>query len=442
MGRLGVEDQERLLGALRESVAPEVFEVWCRRLSFEGDAEAGVTIPVPNPYYKELLDRDLRAQLEAAFLKIFGRCPRIDFAVRGGEAPPVRLTPPAPRPAPVGARLNPALTFERFVIGPSNRFARAAAEAVAKAPGRLYNPLFIHGSVGLGKTHLLQAVAHEMLHRQPELKIFFLSCEGFVNEYIQAVQKNSLPAFRARYRTADALFLDDIHFLSGKEASQEEVFHTYNALHGSGKQIVLASDAPPHDIRKLQEQLVSRFKSGLVARVDSPDFETRAAVIDARARERGRELPEEVLHFLASAIQTNFRDLEGAVTKLIALGSVSPEPVGLEMARAVARDLATVRTTAPGVGDIQKIVCEYFKIQPADLGARRWTKTTSLPRQLAIYLVRRHTAHSLKEIGSHFGGKDHATISYAVKRVERLLAGQATIRAHLEALERRIAETL
>lgn len=443
MAGMGVELKDRLLEALRGSVRPDVFDVWCRRLDFEGDADAGVTIPVPNAYYKQMMERELRAPIEEAFRGIFGRSPRLQFAVRtGGPIPPPPVERPPEPPARPGLKLNVGLIFDRFVVGPFNRFAHAAAKGVAEAPGKLYNPLFIHGSVGLGKTHLLQAIAHELMRRSPQMRIFFLSCESFVNEYIQAVQKNGLTAFRARYRGADALFLDDIHFLAGKEASQEEFFHTYNALHGSGKQIVLASDAPPQDIRKIQEQLISRFNSGLVARVDAPDFETRVAVLGARAQERGHPLPEDVLHLLASTIRTNFRDLEGAVTKLIALSSLSPEPVNVDMARAVMRELACVRNSPVGIPEIQKIVCDYFKITLADLGARRWTKTTSLPRQLAIHLARKHTSHSLKEIGAHFGGKDHATVSYALKRVEKLAQRQPQIRAHLEALERRMAESL
>lgn len=453
MAGMAVDDREKVLGALRATVHQDFYEVWCRPLTFEGDPSDGYTIPVSNPYHKALMERDLRTPIEEAFRKVFGRSPKIVFAVRAEPAPPPAVVPPpppprAPLPIPAAAppirapQLNAELTFDRFIIGPSNRFAHAASVAVAATPGTVYNPLFIHGSVGLGKTHLLQAICHELLRHTPAPKIYFLPCESFVNEYIIGVQKNSLAAFRSRYRNADILFVDDIHFLAGKEASQEEFFHTYNALHGSGRQMVLASDSQPKDIQLIQEQLISRFNSGLVVRVDTPAFETRVALLDARARERGHTLPEDVTHFIASNIQSNFRELEGAVNKLIAFSSVSGRKIDVEMSQEVLRDLLEVQLSPVEIPDIKQIVADYFKVTISDLAARRWTKSTSLPRQMAIYLSRKHTNRSLKEIGAHFGGKDHATVVYAVRRVEELAKRQEYVRSQLETLNRHVRQRL
>ncbi|OGG50004.1 MAG: chromosomal replication initiator protein DnaA [Candidatus Handelsmanbacteria bacterium RIFCSPLOWO2_12_FULL_64_10] len=432
--------RDEVLRVLQASVRPDIYDVWCRTLQFEDDPDGGVTIPVPNGFYKEMYERELRAPIEDAFVRTCGRVPRIVFQIRDLPARPPAA--PASRPSVHGLHLSASLTFDRFIVGPSNRFAHAAALGVAESPGAIYNPLFIHGAVGLGKTHLLQAICHEVLVRTPHLKIHYLSCEDFVNAYIAALQKKDLAPFRSRFRAADMLVMDDIHFLAGKQASQDEFFHTYNALHGSGKQVVLASDAPPKDIVLIQEQLLSRFKSGLVARVDTPTFETRVALLQARAAERGHPLPEDVVQSLAGAIQTNFRELEGAVTKLIAYSAVSRQPIGLELAREVLKDLLEAPRAAATVTDIQRVVSEYFHIRTTDLSARRWTKATSLPRQLAIYLARRHTCCSLKEIGAHFGGKDHSTVSYAIDRIEKLAAEQPQVRSHLETLSRTLAGKL
>lgn len=434
---MDVKQREGVLSALRDAVKPEVYDVWCKSLTFE-ETDGGWTVPTANLFHRELMDRELRAPLEEAFKRVYGVVPRVVFVVREDFRPPAE-TPAAPRvEAPVNPRLrlNETYTLDKFVVGPSNRMAHAAALSVAEGGRSIYNPLFIHGSVGLGKTHLLQGVCRRLLDRNPHLKIVFASCEAFVNDYITAVRKNGLDGFRARVRDLDVLILDDIHFLAGKEGSQEEFFHTYNALHGFGKQVILSSDARPEDIPTLQKQLVSRFKSGLVAMIDTPTFEMRAAILSMKAKDRGWDLPDDVLHYLAGAIQSNIRELEGAVTKVIGYASVTGRAIDLELAREVTRDLLEIRVSPISVTDIQKRVAQYFKIDVAEMRARRWKKSTSLPRQLAMYLARAHTGHSLKEIGGLFGGKDHATVVYAVQRVERLRDKHGEVRAHLDALTR------
>ncbi|MDP6955667.1 MAG: chromosomal replication initiator protein DnaA, partial [Planctomycetota bacterium] len=312
-------------------------------------------------------------------------------------------------------------TFDNFVVGPCNRFAHAASVGVGEAPGTNYNPFFLHGSVGLGKTHLLQSMCWSLLEREPNTRILYLSCETFVNHFISALEDGDLQAFRHKYRNVDVLVVDDIHILANKERTQEEFFHTFNTLYNAGKQIVLSSDSPPRDIPTLQERLVSRFKWGLVTEIEAPCYETRMAILKRKSRDRGTELPDDVAQLLAENVESNIRELEGAVTRLMGFASLSGQAVTPELARQALSDLFPATIGAPTIHDILSLVTEHFSVRLADLQSRRRTQSIVLPRQVAMYLARKITPLSLEEIGSYFGGRDHSTVLHAVNKVSGTL---------------------
>lgn len=323
-------------------------------------------------------------------------------------------------------------SFDNFVVGPCNRLAHAACVAVSESPGHAYNPLFIHGSVGLGKTHLLQAICHAMLARQKQARVFYLSCETFINDFMEAVELGSLHTFRYRYRHADMLVLDDIQFLADRERSQEEFFHTFNTLYQAQKQIVLAADSPPEQIPSLQDRLVSRFSWGLVARIDQPCYETRIAILRKKAKIRQVDIPEPIVEFIASTITTNTRELEGAIAKVVGLSQAYRQPVSMEIAEEAlggGRDRRPRRVT---IQQILEQVSKDFGARAADIQGKRRTKSVALPRQVCMYLARELTGHSLEEIGGYFGGRDHSTVLHACKAIGNLRQEDPQLRQMIE----------
>ena len=317
--------------------------------------------------------------------------------------------------------LNQRYRFDNFVVGPCNRFAHAAALGVSEMPGSAYNPFFLHGNVGLGKTHLLQSMCFSLLDRLPNTRILYLSCETFVNHFINSLENGDMHEFRGKYRNVDVLVVDDIHMLANKERTQEEFFHTFNTLYNAGKQIVLSSDSPPKEIPTLQERLVSRFKWGLVTEVEQPCYETRMAIIKRKSKQRGRELPEEVAQLLAENLATNIRELEGAVTRVIGFATLSGNEITPPMVRKVLSDVfQNVGRGQPTVDDVLKVVTGHYNVKVTDLQSRRRTNAIAHPRQIGMYLARKITRHSLEEIGGFFGGRDHSTVLYAVDKIERL----------------------
>ncbi|HTE05251.1 MAG TPA: chromosomal replication initiator protein DnaA, partial [Planctomycetota bacterium] len=313
--------------------------------------------------------------------------------------------------------LNPKYMFENFVVGPSNRFAAAAARAVADAPSASYNPLFVHGRVGLGKTHLLQAICHQVLGSNREARVLYLSSETFVNQFIGAIESRDLDRFRARYRNVDMLLVDDIHLLANKDRTQEEFFHTFNALYNAGHQIVLSSDGPASGIPTLKERLISRFKWGMEVELAAPGYETRLAIVRRKARDRGVDVPEEVLILITESIDTNIRELEGAITKVLGYAQLIHRDITVDLARQVL-GLSSEGPMRPvtGIERVVEVVCRHFGVRLADLQGRKRTQSIALPRQTAMYLARKLTTLSLEEIGGHFGGRDHSTVLYAVDR--------------------------
>ena len=361
--------------------------------------------------------------------------PRVDQQPQASAGPgaasrkaPVGPRPPLTNHAPSATQLhtnsdivlNPRYRFEDYVVGPCNRFAHATTMGSAEHPGRAYNPLFLHGRVGVGKSHLLQALCYMILERQPESRILYLSCETFVNHFINALENGDVMEFRDKYRNVDVLVVDDIQLLANKEHTQEEFFHTFNTLYNAGKQIVLSSDSPPKEIPTLQDRLVSRFKWGMVTEVSPPCFETRVAIVKRKGRDRGREIPDEVALFISEHVEENVRELEGAVTRLLGYATITSQALDVAMARDALADLIDVQRGAPTMDDIIAVVLTHYSVKLSDLQSKRRTAAITFPRQVAMFLARRITRHSLEEIGGYFGGRDHTTVLYGVDKIAKL----------------------
>ncbi|MCE5185538.1 MAG: chromosomal replication initiator protein DnaA [Planctomycetaceae bacterium] len=337
-------------------------------------------------------------------------------------------------------RLHPDYTFDNFVVGPCNRMAHASCIAISQNPGVIYNPLFLYGNVGLGKTHLLHAVCHEARRQNPNISIQFLSCEEFVNGFVSALEKGSLLDFQNQYRTVDMLIIDDVQFLRQREQSQEEFFHTFNALYNNRRQIILTADSAPQDLASLEERLISRFKWGLVTRLDAPSYETRIAIVKKKAALRGLDLPEGVAEQIAEHIKTNIRELEGALTIIYATARMTGQPLTLE----AARQALGVQETAVGksitMSDIVRTVSEMFDVRITDIQSKKRSQSITLPRQICMYLARSLTRHSLEEIGGHLGGRDHSTVVHACSKIEQMYKEDAQFRTRVDQVAHHITK--
>ncbi len=385
---------------------------------------------------------------------------RPDAARAAIDSPPGSFAPPAPlmpvstheplghhartttaSPYPYSLVLNPDYVFENFVVGPGSRLAHAAALAVAANPGRAYNPYFVHGDVGLGKTHLLQAICLRIKQVDPATRIFYTSCEGFMTQFMEAVQAGEMTAFRHIFRDVDVLAIDDVHFLAKRDRTQEEFFHTFNSLYQSHKQIILSSDAPPEEIPDLEDRLVSRFKWGLVASVAPPCYETRVAILKQKARLRGFELPDDVACHIAAKIDSNIRELEGAIVKLQVLSHLEKRGVDMGLALAALGDGVERTERTVQIQTIIDAVTDFFGVKVSDLQSKRRQRSIALPRQVCMFLARRHTRYSLEEIGGFFGGRDHTTVMHAVKTVETRLESDVEFARSLVAIEGQVKLT-
>jgi len=330
--------------------------------------------------------------------------------------------------------LNPRYTFENFVVGPGNRFAHAASLAIAESPGKAYNPLFIYGGVGLGKTHIMQAIGHYLLKKSYPLNFTYISSEKFTNQLINAISNRTTAKFRERYRTIDVLLIDDIHFLGGKESTQEAFFHIFNDLYDMHKQIVMSSDRSPKDIPSLEQRLVSRFEWGLVTDIQPPDLETRIAILKQKCRAESVVVSDEVMYFIAEKIKSNIRELEGALIRIVAYSSLMGKDINLELANEILKDYLREGPTKISIDTIQKRVADYFNIGLSDMKAKKRTKQVAYPRQIAMYLVRKLTDYSLPEIGDYFGGRDHTTILHAFKKIEESIKREEQTKHLIEKL--------
>jgi chromosomal replication initiator protein len=366
---------------------------------------------------------------------------------------PANVNPSSPVPVTptrsgIGApSLNPAYTFDNFVVGPSNRLSHAAALAVVDGVGRTYNPLFIHGKLGLGKTHLLQGICHQLLQRNPNTKMLYIPCEVFINAFISALGKNRVEAFRDRYRQLDVLVIDDIHFLANKDHTQEEFFHTFNALYNDQKQIILSADCPPKDIPQLEERLVSRFKWGMVCEIEKPTYETRLAIIRKKAQyevaECGGDLPDiedEVAEYLADSMRGSIRELEGAVTRLVGYANIMKQPLTMETAKVALEDLIEFGTKRVSIEQIIEHVTDHFGVRLSDLQSKKRFQSITQPRQICMYLIRELTNLSLSEIGGYFGGRDHSTVIYGCDRVRKKIETDPQYRSLLDGFVRQLTD--
>ena len=330
-------------------------------------------------------------------------------------------------------------TFDTFVIGPGNRFPHAASLAVAEAPAEAYNPLFIYGGVGLGKTHLMHAIGHHVLSNKPNAKVIYTSSEKFTNEFIKSIRDNETEAFREKYRKIDVLLIDDIQFIQNKEQTQEEFFHTFNELHQNNKQIVISSDRPPKEIAKLEDRLRSRFEWGLIVDITPPDYETRMAILQKKIEEENLDIPPEALNYIANQIQSNIRELEGALTRLLAYSRLQGKPITTELTAEALKDIIqSPKSKKITIQDIQKVVGQYYSVRIEDFSAKKRTKSIAYPRQIAMYLSRELTDFSLPKIGEEFGGRDHTTVIHAHEKIANDIKSDPTFKQEVENLEKEI----
>ncbi|MCG1049867.1 chromosomal replication initiator protein DnaA [Staphylococcus epidermidis] len=330
-------------------------------------------------------------------------------------------------------------TFDTFVIGPGNRFPHAASLAVAEAPAEAYNPLFIYGGVGLGKTHLMHAIGHHVLSNKPNAKVIYTSSEKFTNEFIKSIRDNETEAFREKYRKIDVLLIDDIQFIQNKEQTQEEFFHTFNELHQNNKQIVISSDRPPKEIAKLEDRLRSRFEWGLIVDITPPDYETRMAILQKKIEEENLDIPPEALNYIANQIQSNIRELEGALTRLLAYSKLQGKPITTELTAEALKDIIqSPKSKKITIQDIQKVVGQYYNVRIEDFSAKKRTKSIAYPRQIAMYLSRELTDFSLPKIGEEFGGRDHTTVIHAHEKIANDIKSDPTFKQEVENLEKEI----
>ncbi len=456
---------DRVLSRIEDQVGRHSFSTWFKPTSLLADDGTSLSIRVPNSLFVEWLPKHYSVVLAEA-MRDAGRedsalvfVPDPDTPTGGAksgarpgpvendhggaqgrpfvtEAAPSRTfdaakpgralvgpvevaPPPVEETARVGS-LIPRYTFDSFIVGPSNQFAHAACRAVAETPSRSYNPLFIHGGVGLGKTHLMHAIGHYVVQHHPGLVLTYISSERFMNEMINAVRFDRILDFRSRYRSVDVLLVDDIQFVSGKEGTQNEFFHTFNALHDAQKQIVISSDRPPHEIPALEERLRSRFEWGLIADIQSPDLETKVAILKKKAEGEAVPLPDHVAMYMASRIKSNIRELEGSLIRLIAYASLTSKPLTIELAHDVLRNVLDHEERAITIEQIQKFVAEYYQLKVTELKSRNNSKSVAMPRQVAMYLCKALTHASLPEIGRSFGGKHHSTVIHSIKKVEEM----------------------
>ncbi|MFA5115139.1 MAG: chromosomal replication initiator protein DnaA [Candidatus Omnitrophota bacterium] len=410
---------------LKDKLGKASFESWISPLKVRAKDKHTIILEAPDQFFKEWLQGHYAAVISEALKGAAKNEVSLEVVVRPPEATQnekAYLKEPGasalkdPR-SPLN--LNPRYTFENFVVGPSNRHAHAYCLAVAQSPAKNYNPLFIYGGVGLGKTHLMQAICHFAKDNNPaKLKIFYTTSERFTNELIDAIQHHSTNAFRQKYRNVDILVIDDIHFIAGKESTQEEFFHTFNALYDAHKQIIVSSDRPPKEISNLQDRLISRFSWGLTTDIQPPDFETRVAILKKKIEREPVTIPDEVIFFIAQLIKTNIRELEGALIRTIAYSLLEEKPITLDLTKEVLRDLLKEPKKLITVDFIQRCVAEEFGVSLHDFKANRRHKNIVLPRQIAMYLSRELTDLSLPEIGDLFGGKDHTTVLHSYNKIK------------------------
>ncbi len=448
------------LSIIKDNINPLSFKTWFEPivpLKIEGKQ---LTIQVPSQFFYEWLEEHYYGLLKKTLTKVLGEGAKLVYSVvmENSSSDEVKATmnlPPAPKPAskptypiqvknsydfqPFDSNLNPKYTFDNFVKGDCNQLARAAALAVANNPGGTsFNPLVIYGGVGLGKTHLIQAIGNYVLANKKASRVYYVSSEKFTIDFVEAIQKDKVNDFSNFYRSVDVLIVDDIQFFAGKEKTQDNFFHTFNALHQARKQIILSCDRPPKELKGLDDRLISRFQWGLIADIQPPDLETRIAILKKKAEDSGVELPQEVIEYIAVHITSNIRELEGCLISLLAKSSLENRKIDIELAKEVVKAIVKDTTVKVSIEEIQRVVCEHFQIPPDMLKAKIRKQEIVTARQIAMYLCKELTDSSLKTIGLHFGGRDHSTVIHACQSVEEDMRRSEKFRNLVESLRRKI----
>lgn len=438
------EQWTQALADIKEHIGAQNFETWITPIRFVSRNKHEVVLDVPNKFFRDWLTEHYISEIEDVLSSSAKHPVRVVFQVneRAAKLPHLEKTakkddkerdkPQRPN------NLVAKYTFENFVIGASNQFAHAACVAVANQPGDNYNPLFIYGGVGLGKTHLVNAIGHQATGQRPGLKVVYLSSESFMNELIASLRRDKMDEFKRKFRNVDILILDDVQFIAGKERTQEEFFHTFNSLYESHKQIVITSDKFPKEIPGIEDRLRNRFEWGLIADIQPPDMETRVAILQKKAEVEAVQLPHDVAIFLASNIDSNVRELEGSLTRLGAFASLTKATITIDLAKDVLRNTLNGAKREITVENIQKTICDYFNLKIGDLKAKRRTQNIALPRQVAMYLCRKHTETSFPAIGDKFGGRDHSTVIHASRTIERKIKEDPHMQTTIEKLERNL----
>lgn len=437
---------EKTLNIIKGELTEVSFNTWIKSAIPLSISEDTIKLGVPNDFTKEILDTRYKDLLINAIKLISTKRYNIDFSIVSEETATVeKVKDEAKKNVQVSdemtATLNPKYTFDSFVIGNSNRFAHAASLAVAESPAKAYNPLFIYGGVGLGKTHLMHAIGHYILKTNSKAKVVYVSSEKFTNELINSIKDDKNEDFRSKYRNVDVLLIDDIQFIAGKERTQEEFFHTFNTLHEANKQIILSSDRPPKEIPTLEDRLRSRFEWGLIADIQAPDFETRIAILKKKADVEKLNIPNEVMVYIASQIKSNIRELEGALIRIVAYSSLTNREVSVDLASEALKDIISNKQTRHITIDlIQDVVAAYYNLKIDDFKSQRRTRNVSFPRQIAMYLCRKLTDMSLPKIGEEFGGRDHTTVIHAYEKISEALPNDESLQNAINDMTKKITQ--
>lgn len=446
---------------IERRLRPQTFNTWFRPTSARRFDDEVLEIEVSSSYFAHFVESNYLSMIQSVVDEETGLCPRIDFVVdeitparaETAKGPPPGAGEPPPPPildeeaidtdTPRHMPLNPGYVFDSFVVGEGNRFAYAAAQAVSQSPGKTqFNPLVVHGGVGLGKTHLLQAIGHHLLAAETSQRIVYVTAEKFLRDFIESLRQQKTSDFQRLYRSVNVLLVDDIQFLIRSEGTQNEFFHTFNALHQNGRQIVMTCDSPPGELKGLEERLISRFQGGLVTSIEPPDLETRIAILQKKAEINGIHLPEGVAGFLGNYISSNIRELEGALNHIMAYCAVHQVELSVDAARKVVQQRNTTQNSRPSIQGIQQRVADHFDLTPELLTGKTRKREVAGPRQIAMYLIKRHTKSPLKVIGVHFGNRDHSTVIHAVQTVDRKCSEDPTFARLVESLSEEIQRTL
>ncbi len=434
---------EITLKKIEEKVSKPSFETWLKNTRADSIEKNTLIITAPNEFARDWLENQYTDLVSDIITEITGSTLNIKFIIPD-YMPEIIEEKPVPKPTTSTSHdtktmLNPKYTFDTFVIGAGNRFAHAASLAVAEAPAQAYNPLFIYGGVGLGKTHLMHAIGHYVLEHNPNAKVVYMTSEKFTNEFINAIMDNKTTAFRNKYRNVDVLLIDDIQFIAGKESTQEEFFHTFNTLHEESKQIIISSDRPPKEIPTLEDRLRSRFEWGLITDITPPDLETRIAILNKKAKAEGLDIPNEVMLYIANQIDTNIRELEGALIRVVAYSSLVNKDIDAALAAEALKDIVpSNKPKTITIRNIQEVVGEKYNLRLEDFAAKKRTKSIAFPRQIAMYLSRELTDYSLPKIGDEFGGRDHTTVIHAHEKIAKLIKKDAQLERDIEEIIKKL----